>query len=310
MSLKFTTLAQDNFQRVNENPLSQGGNWSKPNGTFTGETINPLQVLNNQCVSSSPQFNYIFHIAQYTGVSFPNDQWAEFKVESLGLDGPDIVYVCIRSAVIGGVFATYFLSFSTQSSALEIGIFLPTSNVGVILNSTNITFNTGDVLRFAAVGTNFYAYQNGNLVLTATDGTFSSGSPAVFLVPQAEASVGGIGPAVINFAAGSAALLSAVGFKPNYYYDSYEAGLAIYLSTGSVNGILVNGHPVTVPANSQTYVWINSDGSTGTGASLGDGYPVALVTSGQVRTSGSNNSVSSGAVYNDGILNIQDLTQS
>ena len=46
-NLIFTQLAANNFQRPNENPLSQGGNWT------TVSPDNPLQVLNNQCTAQS-----------------------------------------------------------------------------------------------------------------------------------------------------------------------------------------------------------------------------------------------------------------
>ena len=107
----------------------------------------------------------------------------------------------------------------------------------------------------------------------------------------------------------------AIGFVPSYYYDSYQAGLSIYVATGVIGGVQHNGQVVTVPPNAQTYVWVDATGTAQTGTSLGDGYPVALVTSGQIRTSGSGagfavgNPPSSGAVqFRDGILNIQDLT--
>jgi hypothetical protein len=74
MAFSFTQLASDNFQRADENPLSQGGNWSA--SSFTSFFV-PSQVLSNLAASTS---NAHPSCSLYTGVVFPNDQYAEITV--------------------------------------------------------------------------------------------------------------------------------------------------------------------------------------------------------------------------------------
>ena len=68
------------------------------------------------------------------------------------------------------------------------------------------------------------------------------------------------------------------GFAPNWYYNPGDAGLAIYVSSGSVNGHLYNGQIVIIPAQLTVDVWVNPDGSFGVGAVVpNDAYAAELL---------------------------------
>ena len=92
------------------------------------------------------------------------------------------------------------------------------------------------------------------------------------------------------------------GFSPNYYDNQQSAGLTVYISPGEINGRLIPGQVVQVPANATTNISINSAGvvSLSFGPHL---YPIATVVTGQVVTSGS---TGKNANTDNGILSISD----
>jgi hypothetical protein len=106
-----------------------------------------------------------------------------------------------------------------------------------------------------------------------------------------------------------------VGFAPSWYEGQQNAGLGIYVSPGSINGVEVNGAVITVPANSTTYVWVTAAGIFQTGLSVpGGSYGIALVSSGTVITGGNTEAGLtgplgqwSGLTTDNGILSIQDI---
>lgn len=72
------------------------------------------------------------------------------------------------------------------------------------------------------------------------------------------------------------------GFTPNWYYGQQNAGLAIYIAPGDINGTHFNGGVFGVPNNATTVFYLNDDGMITT--EDGD-YPIAQVVSGQIITS-------------------------
>lgn len=67
-------LASDNFTRANENPLSDGGNWSAVTG------LDALEVASDLCEVATASNNACG--MAYTGVSCGNNQYAEVTVNS------------------------------------------------------------------------------------------------------------------------------------------------------------------------------------------------------------------------------------
>lgn len=104
------------------------------------------------------------------------------------------------------------------------------------------------------------------------------------------------------------------GFAPNWYEGQQNAGLGVYIATGSINGVMGFGNKVvTLPRNSTTYIYVTSGGVIGTGPSVpGGSYGIALVVSGQVNVGGNVNTLGplgqwAGLSTTDGILSIQDI---
>lgn len=106
-----------------------------------------------------------------------------------------------------------------------------------------------------------------------------------------------------------------IGFSPNWLEGQQNAGLGVYIATGIINGILVNGQVVTVPANSTTQIWVTAGGAVQSGSSIpGGAFGIAQVVSGQVLVGG--NTVAglagplgrwAGLSYSNGILSITDI---
>ena len=98
-----------------------------------------------------------------------------------------------------------------------------------------------------------------------------------------------------------------VGFSPSFVAQN-EGGLRIYISPGGINGFGANGQFVSVPANSQTYVWVYSNGVVAAGPQVPSGaFAIALVTSGKIQVSGTGNPNSGAYVLADGIISIADI---
>lgn len=111
----------------------------------------------------------------------------------------------------------------------------------------------------------------------------------------------------VNFQAVSTST-PASGFDCSFIAQN-TAGLNVYVGPGQYMGVNVNGQVVAVPVvPAQTYIWVDNNGNVLTGAELPpDIYPVALVTAGELQTSGSGPNAPNGYVVSPGILGITDL---
>jgi len=137
--------------------------------------------------------------------------------------------------------------------------------------------------------------------------TISPSKPGFTFSPTSQIeTVSGANIAGVNFTL-AVVPPTGVGFSPNFVSQN-EGGLRIYVSPGGINGFGANGQFVTVPASSLTYVWVSSNGIVAAGPNVPAGaYAIALVTSGQVQTSGSGPNAPGGYTTNNGILSIQDI---
>jgi hypothetical protein len=120
--------------------------------------------------------------------------------------------------------------------------------------------------------------------------------------------------------------MATTGFAPSFYYAQNTAGVGIWVATGSISGIQVNGQFVSLPNQGTTLIWVTTAGQIGTGAAVPSGaYAIARVVTGLVVTSG--NTVNStpwggaaglnsnpllkasynNSISNPGVLSITDL---
>lgn len=105
------------------------------------------------------------------------------------------------------------------------------------------------------------------------------------------------------------------GFAPCWFEGQHNKGLGVYIATGLVNGILVNGQVIYVAPNATSYIWVEADGTVASGAVVpGGAAAIAIVVAGTVIVGGNQPpSLLSpigkwgGLSTEDGILNITDI---
>lgn len=155
-----TTLATDDFNRADS--ASLGANW-------TEDPNNAMAISGNKLVSPSDTSAY------YTGVAFPNDQWAQAVLN--GGDGGGI-------ALRGTAGNTHYVVNIEGGFGVGVSLVVARFNAGVFtgLDSQSVTFNSGDVLYAQIVGDTITAKRNGSALGTpVVDGTpIASGSPGLF----------------------------------------------------------------------------------------------------------------------------------
>lgn len=169
MSFNFTQLAADPLNGANQNPLNPA-TWTIATGSSA------LQILGNVCKGTILGLD---NIELYTGISWPNDQYGEVKIISLTDDGEN-VDVLLRSNADAST--CYFCGVGLNISDGTVQVYCQRfiSNVDIVLfDVSEIPFNSGDVFRFAVVGTTVLAYRNGTLVTSAVNSDIASGAVGV-----------------------------------------------------------------------------------------------------------------------------------
>lgn len=163
--------ASDNFNRANENPLSDGGNWSTGPGASSD-----IQLVNNRVRNVTTQTE---SVARRGSPTFAADQAAEIAVvtrnstEDYG--GPA---VRINSSDADH----YFLRPAFTGTTLQIRRVDDTGTLaGTTLGASFGTFALNDVLRLEAIGSLLIAKQNGTILATRVDTTYATGQPGISL---------------------------------------------------------------------------------------------------------------------------------
>jgi hypothetical protein len=163
----FNTLFTDTFTRANENPLSDGGNWSE----FSGGGLYPLQVLGDACAGT----NTTNQNTEYYNGTLPNDQYAEATVAAIGEFS--FLWVFAREgSTIDPSLSGYGLSFNKDSDSFRLQ-----AASSFLYSGTGALF-VGDTFLLATYGTTIAAYHNGTQIAAVTDSTYSSGKVATACV--------------------------------------------------------------------------------------------------------------------------------
>jgi hypothetical protein len=168
-------LGGDNFQRANQHPLSLP--WvNAPNGSG-------LQVVNNQCY---PLGATTTCAAVFSGLGVvPNDQWCSITIgefdEFIGASTATPLSLGLRATVASafGYLFTLQNSASGPHSVATGSILGNSLHNEVSLGANCPLIKTGDVFTAVAVGTLIQLYQNGTLVMTLNDATYTSGYPGL-----------------------------------------------------------------------------------------------------------------------------------
>ena len=160
----YAASVSDNFNRVNG---ALGSNWS----TVAGTTA-PAIANNVLQAGTAGRVNSAF----WSGSSFGSDQFSQaIMPSSSGTQfGPG---VAVRLAGSRG----YFLWYGNSANTVSLWRMDSATSWTQLRASSALTISASDVWKVQVVGSTLSGYQNGNLVVQVTDGTYASGSPGVWL---------------------------------------------------------------------------------------------------------------------------------
>ena len=164
--LQLTTLASDNFNRANVNPLAP--NWT----TIPGGTFGNAQIVSNQAVNTTAG---AAADVSYTGISWPNDQWSQVTISTFPA-GNSFAGVSLRGSASVSSDYRVFGDSNTKFIVSKI-----VSGTSTNLTNQNGTVAVGDVITGAIVGTQISGYQNGNLLFTVSDSSLASGNAGILV---------------------------------------------------------------------------------------------------------------------------------
>jgi hypothetical protein len=170
-------LASDNFTRANENPLSDGGNWT----TLPGS--NALEISSDLCQSATAGGMGIGSAAYWNAITPPTDQYSSITVATIsnlngnGTDAAAVVRVQSGSSSIyyeGGVGAQ-----QSGTTGLGNSCYLWIGKVDVSseteLAQAVAVANIGDVFNLTVHGPTLLLRQNGAVVLIGADSSLVNG---------------------------------------------------------------------------------------------------------------------------------------
>src|ERR1700734_1949867 len=157
------TTVPDSFDRANG---ALGSNWTTVSGTAAPQIVSDsLQVGTASAVNS----------AYWSASTFGNDQFAQASLPASSgtAYGPGIA---VRLSSTKG----YFLWYGNSPNTVSLWKMSSSTSWTTLKQSGPLTISPADVWRIQAVGSTISGYQNGNLVVQATDTSIKSGSPGVW----------------------------------------------------------------------------------------------------------------------------------
>lgn len=163
MSYNFTTLAQDTFHRANENPLSDGGNWT----TIIGDSA--AQVVSDACEATAPS---AFCGAVFSGISAPDNMYSSIKIGAQDVASNSAWEIYVRFVNNGNFTAGYSAYISNASpNSVQITAYATATTLATV----SCTIHVGDVFLFGLYGSTWLLYQNGVLLAFGSDSSTPSG---------------------------------------------------------------------------------------------------------------------------------------
>lgn len=162
----------DDFNRANEDPLSDGGRWIR---YLTGE-FSP-KIVSNQCV---PTASGTFSSVYWAPSAFNADQGIKMTIATLPGAG-NYMRLYLRLKNPGGTSETGYMAQWQQGTALTIHKETANETFTQLATDSGATsFSAGDEFKFEVVGTTLTVYKNGVSVLSVTDATFSNSGAVRF----------------------------------------------------------------------------------------------------------------------------------
>ena len=163
------TSAADDFNRADD-ATGLGADWVNVFATpvFT--------ISSNKAVPSA--FTSLDSSAAYDATAFSNDQFSKGTLECVGSTGSGVGLQVRQS---GSAFAgNQCYWFAVDQAGAPFIAKWTTGGVFTVLATGSATFASGDEWEIRAIGTVITVYQNGTLVMSATDSDLASGRPGVY----------------------------------------------------------------------------------------------------------------------------------
>lgn len=227
----------DTFTRANG---ALGSNWTTVPGTAAP------QIVNNAAQAGTPNG---VNSAYWSATTFGNDQFAQASLpnSSASQFGPGIA---VRLSGSQG----YFLWYGNSPDTVSLWRMDSASSWTQLAVSGALTVNpSSDVWKIQAVGSTISGYQNGNLVVQATDTTITSGSPGIWLYYAANQitnwSGGDVTTPATYTVGGTVSGLSGTVFLQDNGGDNLSVGanggftFATSLGTGAAYDVTVQSSP-------------------------------------------------------------------
>ena len=241
--------ASDNFDRANG---ALGSNWTTVSGTGAPQIVsNTLRVRTAGALSSAYWSASTFSSDQFAQASLPNSSGTQY--------GPGIA---VRLSGSKG----YFLWYGNSSNTVSLWRMDSSSSWTLLKQSASLTVSpSSDVWKIQAAGSTISGYQNGKLVVQATDTNIKSGSPGVWLYYSSNQIDNWSGGDVTTYPIGGtvSGLSGTVVLQDNGGDDlSVSASGAFTFGTGLTSG---TAYSVTVKTNpaGQTCSVANGSGTVG-----------------------------------------------
>lgn len=214
----FAPMFSDSFQRANELPLSDGGNWINLGSLPTKDQ---LQILNNQCETTVTVTRDGTAYYRDTGIVLPNDQYCSVTITELGING--LIWLYVRGTdgastpALEQNYNVFIYGGGGGGSAFSVsaidtgGSNIPYAWVGY----QPYLFSINDVITFAIAGqgavATLYLFQNGTciwqgMVAPNPDGVYASGTVGLQLNATLVTDAG-----VINFVSGGFSVINESG---------------------------------------------------------------------------------------------------
>lgn len=158
--------AFDNFQRTNENPLSNGGKWT------SFPTRQGMQIVSGV---TEPAITGGGEGSIYSGAIFSNDQYSSITIHAIATGGSE-AFPVVRASI--NTLTQYFATIGGIGVQGNAQIAKLVSGSQTLLGpGVAVTPQAGDVFTLSVIGQVISLFQNGFLVVQVEDGSIATGSP-------------------------------------------------------------------------------------------------------------------------------------
>lgn len=256
-----TQLASDNFTRANENPLSDGGNW-----TTMSQQPHACQLLSDFVTNVATGATAGSSGSYWNAISFANDQYAQVVMAAMGGTasqadcGPVVRYTpgSTDTWYFGGVLQGAGALGTTQGPFISKVSTTGGGNTESVLAALNLAISANDVMSLNVRGNTFIFRQNGIGILIGVESSFASGTAGIHVWDQNNAGgVVNLGP----WAAGNLNAFAGVNASDSFVRANGPLGTNWIQCAKSINVVSNNAQGTFAaggsPANLAAYCGTN-----------------------------------------------------